>query len=224
VDGSSYERLRAAALNAELGPKPQEGQESPLDFLLDLHNTTANMGVTLILSARDPLTMRVAAELAHEFRESVRIYLQPEARPESPYLGTLARADICLEAGPQAHGTLDAALFGKVEAVMLRMLELLAASRNGGLGAPCRAVEVFTETGNIDYPRDADGAVCAMIHPALQGRDYEALLPGEPAFLDFEGKTILWQGEATWPAFVNEAAYYEKGIAMSLTQKTEEVW
>ncbi|ALF55864.1 hypothetical protein ACX27_28285 [Nostoc piscinale CENA21] len=59
-----------------------------------------------------------------------------------------------------------------------------------------------------------------MIHPQLQFRDYEPLNPGEPIFLTFEGKAIAYQGTSTvYPIFINEAAYYEKGIAMCLTQK-----
>jgi aspartoacylase len=63
-----------------------------------------------------------------------------------------------------------------------------------------------------------------MVHPALQGKDYEPLQNGMPLFLGFDGTETFWQGETIYPAFINEAAYYEKGIAMSLTRKTEEVW
>jgi len=72
---------------------------------------------------------------------------------------------------------------------------------------------------SIDYPRDAQGSVTAMIHPALQGKDFCELKSGMPVFMGFDGKEILWEGETCYPAFINEAAYYEKGIAMSLTQR-----
>ena len=59
-----------------------------------------------------------------------------------------------------------------------------------------------------------------MIHPQLQFKDYEALNPGEPMFLTFAGQTIPYTGNSTtYPVFINEAAYYEKGIAMYLTDK-----
>jgi aspartoacylase len=76
--------------------------------------------------------------------------------------------------------------------------------------------------GVIDYPRNEHGAIQAMIHPQIQDRDYEALHPGDPIFLTFDNRAIAYQGESTvYPIFINEAAYYEKGIAMSLTKKEQ---
>jgi aspartoacylase len=41
-------------------------------------------------------------------------------------------------------------------------------------------------------------------------------------FLTFDGTTIAFDGESTvYPIFINEAAYYEKGIAMYFTQKQQ---
>jgi aspartoacylase len=61
-----------------------------------------------------------------------------------------------------------------------------------------------------------------MIHPQLQGRDYEELKPGDPLFLTFDGKTIYYEEESSvYPVFINEAAYYEKGIAMCFTRKEQ---
>jgi aspartoacylase len=61
-----------------------------------------------------------------------------------------------------------------------------------------------------------------MIHPQLQCQDYQPLKPGDPIFLTFDGKAIAYEGNSTvYPVFINEAAYYEKGIAMSFTQKQE---
>ena len=212
---------RARQIDAAFGPK---GSTAPIDLLLDIHNTTANMGITLILSARDAMTCRIAAHLAREFPQ-VRLFLQPEERSESPYLGTIAQRDICIEVGPQCHGTLCAGLFSSTEKLVLRLFELLNRWNAGNLPAVAGPVEVFTEVGQIDYPRDADGNLAAMVHPSLQGRDYQELAPGAPLFLGMDGKEIPWNGErAAWPVFINEAAYYEKHIAMTLTVKTLENW
>jgi aspartoacylase len=45
-------------------------------------------------------------------------------------------------------------------------------------------------------------------------------------FLGDTGQTIAWEPQAgdsptVWPVFINEAAYEEKGIALSLTQREE---
>jgi len=206
------ELARAREINALLGKK---GTETAPDLILDIHNTTANMGVTLILNSKDQALLNISAIIAKEFKD-VHIYLQPENRNESPYLGTIARKDICIEAGPQPHGTLNAELFLKVESIVFRILEL----SKGNL-PKANNVEVFTETRSIDYPRDKQGNITAMIHPALQGKDFCELKAGMPVFMSFDGKEILWEGETCYPAFINEASYYENGIAMSLTELLE---
>jgi succinylglutamate desuccinylase len=41
-------------------------------------------------------------------------------------------------------------------------------------------------------------------------------------FLSFTGEEILYTGESVvYPVFINEAAYYEKQIAMVLTEKQQ---
>ncbi|GHV17362.1 putative aspartoacylase [Fibrobacterales bacterium] len=219
----SYELRRAQEINEILGVK---GSANSPDLILDIHNTTANMGITLILSARDEFLLKIAAIIASEFT-GIHIYLQPEERAESPYLGTIAKRDICIEAGSQVHGTLNAKLFLEVEAVVLRILELantdfLACQTlqhcTGG-STIVISLPVYTETCNVDYPRDENGNITAMIHPNLQGKDFCELKKAMPVFLSFDGKEILWEGEDCYPAFINEQAYYEKGIAMSLTKR-----
>lgn len=44
-DLTSYEQCRAKAMNQQLGPKGN----AQTDFIIDLHNTTSNMGPSLIL-------------------------------------------------------------------------------------------------------------------------------------------------------------------------------
>ena len=40
-------------------------------------------------------------------------------------------------------------------------------------------------------------------------------------FLKLNGEEIIFEGEkGTFPIFINEAAYYEKGVAFVLTDKT----
>lgn len=212
----SIEKIRAKEINMMLGGK---GTENAPDLILDIHNTTANMGITLILSQNNYELINICAHIAKKFTD-IHIYLQPEERNESPYLGTIARHDVCIEAGAQTHGTLNAELFLKVEAVIFYFLELIDIFNKGNLPKIKNSIETYTETYNIDYPRDKNGNITAMIHPTLQGRDFCELKAGMPIFTDFNGKEIIWEKEICHPAFINEAAYYEKGIAMSLTKRS----
>ncbi|MEZ0370299.1 MAG: succinylglutamate desuccinylase/aspartoacylase family protein, partial [Candidatus Sericytochromatia bacterium] len=76
-DLAAYEAQRAKVLASRLGDT---------DFLFDLHNTTANMGVCLILSRaqalEDPLTRQLCAHLSQD--PIVRVYHNPDAPAQSP--------------------------------------------------------------------------------------------------------------------------------------------
>ena len=223
VDSRLYEFRRAKELNALYGPK---GAATKTDLLLDVHNTGSNMGNCLILSARDPFTMRASAVLTQEFKDAW-IYYQPEERSASPYFGTVAKADVCIEIGPQQHGTLDAAIFEESERLVKRYLELAEEWNRGELQkrAPIK-VEVYTQFKDLGYPKpQGGGAIQAMIHPDLMGRDYRELNDGDKLFRTFDGEDILYHGESpVYPIFISEPAYYEKDIAMSLTVKSVEEW
>lgn len=218
-----YEFRRAKELNALYGPK---GTATKTDLLLDVHNTGSNMGNCLILSARDPFTMRASAVLTQEFKDAW-IYYQPEERSASPYFGTVAKADVCIEIGPQQHGTLDAAIFEESERLVKRYLELAEEWNRGELQKrPPIKVEVYTQFKDLGYPKpQGGGPIQAMIHPELMGRDYRELKDGDKLFRTFDGEDILYHGESpVYPIFISEPAYYEKDIAMSLTVKSVEEW
>jgi len=223
VDSRLYEFRRAKELNALYGPK---GANTKTDLILDVHNTGSNMGYCLILSTRDPFTMRASAVLTQEFKNAW-IYYQPEERSASPYFGTVAKADVCIEIGPQQHGTIDAAIFEESERLVKRYLELAEEWNRGELQkrAPIK-VEVYTQFKDLGYPKpQGGGPIQAMIHPDLMGRDYRELKDGDKLFRTFDGEDILYHGESpVYPIFISEPAYYEKDIAMSLTKKTVEEW
>lgn len=214
-DLAAYEAQRAKVLAHEL---------RDVDFLFDLHNTTSNMGLCLILSRagvlEDPLMLQLCAHLAQD--PDVHVYTNPDAPADSPYLPAVARRDITVEVGPMAHGTLHAELFFKTRALIDKALAYLAAWERGAAEKITGSLTVYTQLRNVDYPRTPTGDLAGMVHPSVQGRDFEAVEPGAPLFIDFAGKEIAYEGgETVWPVFVNEQAYYEKRFAMSLTRKLE---
>lgn len=209
---TSYEDQRAKAIAQDLGG---------VDFLIDLHNTTAHMGLTLILShekaLEDPLTRQLCAHLLQQ-DEQVRLYYMPHPRGQSPYLPSIAQRELTLEVGPMAHGTLQADLFVRTERLVEAALNFLADWQTGKEQYLTGKIKVFRHLAHLDFPRREDGSLAGMIHPQLQGRDFYPLDPGSPLFYTFEGLTLPYEGHQTvWPVFINEQAYYEKGIALALT-------
>ncbi|MEA5575255.1 aspartoacylase [Anabaena sp. UHCC 0451] len=211
---SIYEELRAKEIQQILQPQNQEF----VDAIIDLHTTTANMGLCIILGNMHPLLLRLAANLS-AINPLVKVYSHQQPR-NSGFLRSLSELGFAIEVGAVAQGILNAELFQQTEQLIYAVLDYFEEFNQGKIKSNNHTLTVYQFIGVVDYPRNEDGEIQAMIHPQLQFRDYEPLHPGDPIFLTFENKEIFYEGESTvYPIFINEAAYYEKGIAMYLSQK-----
>jgi aspartoacylase len=212
---SSYEECRAKAIYHQLKPPNQ----SSVDLIIDLHSTTANMGLTLILGNTHPFNLQLAAYLS-SINPLVKVYNGAQSGQKAAVLRSLCELSFSIEIGPVAQGILDANFFNKTEELIYAILDYLEEYNQGKRPQINSDLTLYQYVGIIDYPRNEKGEIQGMIHPQLQGKDYESLNPGEPIFLTFDNQIMTYQGESTvYPIFINEAAYYEKGIAMCLTEK-----
>lgn len=209
-----YELQRAEEIRNQFG---QTGR-TPIDFIIDLHGTTSNAGIMLILDSLDTFMLNLAGHLSC-IEPGIKIYCSMNSGRKQDSVRSLAPCRVGIEVGPVAHGTLHAELFQKTEALTYKILDFLDQDNWGVTTGEKLPLMLYQYAGTIDYPRDENDEILAMIHPQLQFKDYEALNPGDPMFLTLDGETIVYQGDATtYPIFINEAAYYEKGIAMCFTQ------
>lgn len=210
---ATYEARQAQAIYQTLAGMPQ-----PVELILDLHSTTANMGLTLILASDHPFNLRLAAYLSG-LNPLIKTYCWPPS-PSSPFLRSICPLGCAIEVGPVAQGVLNAALFQQTQALIMQILDYIEAYNQSQLPQSPDYITLYQAIEVIDYPRNGKGEIQAMIHPQLQGQDYEPLEPNQPMFITFDGESVLYQGSSTvYPVFINEAAYYEKNIAMCLTQK-----
>ena len=212
LDLTGYEANRAKEIAAEL---------QDVDLIIDLHSSTSNMKLTILPSSTHPFNLRLSAYLS-ELHPDVRICYGLKCNSEDPMLRSLSPLGCTIEVGAVAQGILDADLFDKTELSIYAILDYVEAMNQGKpLPVPVD-VTVYQTLSSIDYPRTAAGELQAMIHPQRQFTDYQPLHPGDPLFVTFSGETIPYSGTATvYPIFINEAAYYEKGIAMTLTDKQQ---
>ncbi len=215
---NSYEELQAKSIQDTLG----SNRNKQADFILDLHSSTANMGLTIILVNSHPLNLRLAAYLS-QISPLVRIYrCSFKSIAENPFVNSLCELGFAIEVGPIAQGILKATLFQQTEELVYAVLDYLEQFNQGKIASTNETLILYDHLSVVDYPKQQDGKIFAMIHPELQDKDYQALNPGEPMFITFDDKTIVYEGQSTvWPIFINEAAYYEKGIAMCFTQKQQ---
>jgi succinylglutamate desuccinylase len=204
-DLAGYEYGLARGIAAALGPKDQ----SQADVIFDLHSTTSNMGLSIMPSSYDGFNFQFAAYLMMLFPE-VRICCGMQCNQDAPMLRSLSPLGCTIEVGAVAQGIVDADLLRRTEQIVMAGLDFVDRLNLGTLPELPRDVVVYQAIESVDFPRDAQGELIGMIHPRLQGRDYQALNPGDAMFVTFNEDRVDYLGDRTvYPVFVNEAAYYD---------------
>ncbi len=214
---SSYEAQRAKEIYEKFG----SGGSHQADLVVDLHSSTANMELTIILASKHPFNLELAAYLT-SFHSKVKVLYSTTRNQNTPHLDSICKFGCTVEVGAVAQGVLDATLFQQTEELVQAILDYTEAYNQGTPPPVEDTLTIYHSIQTIDYPRNEFGEIQAMIHPQLQFRDYEALHPGDLIFLTFDGQALAYEGKSTvYPVFINEAAYYEKGVAMCLTEKQQ---
>jgi succinylglutamate desuccinylase len=212
---TGYENELAKQLAARYG---SDGSE-PVNAIIDLHTTTANMGVTIVPINNSPANLQLAAYL-NGLDPAINIYLGLNSKKNSPTLQSMASLGCTIVVGAIPHGVVESNILQRTERLVLDILNYFENLNQGIVMNGLTSVTLYEAIEAIDYPRNGQNELTAMIHPDRQGQDYQPLSPGEPLFLDPQGKAIYHQGNHTvFPVFINEAAYYEKGIAMVFAEK-----
>lgn len=212
-----YEAKRACEINALLGPKGNDSTE--VDFIVDLHSTTANMGLSLVVSNPSKLTwMAVRYLCVKEPKLNVYRWMGDE---EDAFVDSIAPHGFAIEVGSIPQGVLRADLFVQTEALVYHLLDFFEKYNTGESLQECeQTIEIYDHVKLVDYPRDAEGQITAMIHQDRQNKDYKRIEKGDPLFLTLEGQTITYdEDQSLYGLFINEAAYYEKGFALCLAKK-----
>jgi aspartoacylase len=218
---SEREVLRARALLAAHGP---DGQE-PCPVALDLHSTTSAMGNSLVVYGRRPADLALAAGI--QARLGLPVYLHEADVAQTGFLVERWPVGLVIEVGPVPQGLVSAAICRQTQLALEAALDTLAAAAVGALRLP-RCLQVHLHHSSLDLVRQPDGTPAVALHPQLQHRDWRPLQPGDPLFWRADGTGLNYAPEsdadplARWPVFINEAAYGEKGIALSLCRR--ECW
>eukprot|EP00062_Callorhinchus_milii_P015334 gi/632965473/ref/XP_007898909.1/ PREDICTED: aspartoacylase [Callorhinchus milii] len=213
-----YEVKIAQEINNLFGPKDSK---NAYDLALDLHNTTSNMGNCLIVkNSKDDFTIQMIHYIKNTLSPSTcHVLVLENSAVKYGAIRTVAKHSIGLEIGPQPQGVIKANILENMRKLINSALDFTHFYNEGKEFPPC-TIDVYRAFEKINYPRDSEGQITAMIHPQLQDCDWKPLKPGDPSFITLDGKTIPYNGSCTvYPAFVNEAAYYEKHLAFLLTHK-----
>lgn len=79
---------------------------------------------------------------------------------------------------------------------------------------------MYVSEDGLNFHKYSHSAISVIDCASPQDRDFCLLHPGDPLFQTFSGETLRYKGNTPlYPFFINECAYYEKGIALSLARK-----
>ncbi|MCT0249923.1 aspartoacylase [Synechococcus sp. CS-197] len=210
------EMLQALALLQQFGP---EGQ-TPCDLVVDLHSTTSAMGNCLVVYGRRPVDLALAALVQH--RLGLPIYLHEADAAQQGFLAERWPCGLVIEVGPVPQNVRRSDIVLQTRLALEALMAAITSVRDGTARYPDQVV-IHRHLGSLDVPRRRSGDPDALVHPNLQGRDWQPLKAGDPLFINAESKAAVFEGEdGLIPVFINEAAYAEKAIALSFTKR--EAW
>ena len=212
-DNSVYEINRANFLVNKFGVNGSE----PCEIVIDLHTTTSNMGTSIVMYGRRRQDFCLAALLQHKF--GLPIYLHEKDEKQTGFLVEAWPCGIVIEIGSVAQNYYDPKIINKFLIIISSLRDEINKLKNNQIKLP-KGLIVHIHQGSIDYPRETNGNINALIHPKRMNQDWKPIKMGDPLFMDMLGKTKTYIGEDTiWPVFIGEVAYKEKNIAMSYTKK-----
>ena len=210
------EMVQALELLRQFGP---EGQ-TPCDLVVDLHSTTSAMGNCLVVYGRRPVDLALAALV--QYRLGLPIYLHEADDAQQGFLAERWPCGLVIEVGPVPQNVLRSDIIRQTSLALEAFMAATMSVHDGTARYPDQVV-IHRHLGSVDVPRRSTGEPDAVVHPDLQGRDWQPLKTGDPLFINAESKTVVFEGEdGVVPVFINEAAYAEKAIALSLTKR--ETW
>lgn len=216
MNKTGYEALLAKKLNIEFGPKGN----SPYEVLIDLHNTTSNMGACLMLQRKNAFTILLGGYVKHHMPHA-NIYFQDNVPEEKQnFLLTVAQQGVTVEVGPQPNSVLQQETLDLMELMTRHILDFVELRNNGTTLVIPDEYDAFQYAGNLSLPIDDNGQREGMVSRQIDQKDFQPIEPGHVVMETFAGEKITWQGDYTaYPLFINEAAYHKNHSAMTLSRK-----
>ena len=209
----SHEDRLAKNINRELGPRPR----SKYDLIIDMHTSTADMGITLICD-QNPEALKIAAAVKARLPK-VHIYQFEYSDRIQSCLRSIAPLGIGIEIGPIPQNVLKHDILIQMEDTVSAILDVVQEARSTDRAFWPEAVEVFRHLDQVEYPEQATG-YGYVIHRDLEKLNYRKIPPQSPVFVGIDGDLIRYGGpDDAYAVFVNEAAYYDNQIAFALARR-----
>lgn len=225
---SKYEVRRAQEIFQKFGSK-----KGNLDLVVDFHNTTANMGITLIIGRLNPFLCKLVATLANRYPDDIKVLFSPEVQETSTCLDSLGRSGLTVEVGPLKHGHyLDRTEYLKTRQIAVDIMDFVVNWNAGNIEKTGVSVPVYRHVQTIEYVTDAAKRKrLSEIAPSLIGKDYHPMSTGDIMQYDIvTGTPIYYHGvDTVYPVFIDETSPtyrepWKDDEAMDLTWLSYESW
>ena len=216
INSSNCEELRANELVKIYG----KSGKNPCQIALDFHTTTAAMGSCLVVYGRRSADLALASLIQNKL--GLPIYLHESDEKQTGFLVESWPCGLVVEIGPVGQGVLNSKIIFQTKLILETLLEQIQQVKNLNLLLPEKLI-IHRHIKSIDFPRDEEGHIEGYVHPSRQSKDWQPLKKNDELFYKLNADTIKFEeNEPYIPVFVNEAAYMEKNISMSLTKR--ELW
>ena len=215
-DSSNIEQMRAKELVRLYGNKGV----NPCQIALDFHTTTSCMGSCLVVYGRRDSDLALASLIQNKL--GLPIYLHESDQNQTGFLVESWPCGLVIEIGPIGQGLLNSKIISQTKLILESFMEEMLKVKNIDVFFPDKLI-IHRHIKSLDYPRDDNGFINAYVHPFRQSKDWYPLKRNDELFYKFNGEIIRYEeNESFIPVFINESAYMEKNIAMSLTKR--EIW
>ena len=219
IDNSEYEIKRAKDLLAKYG----SNGSSPCQIVIDFHSTTSSMGSSLVVYGRRSVDLALASLI--QFRLGLPIYLHEGDKTQTGFLVEAWPCGLVVEIGPVSQGLLHERVIKQTLIALQACLAEIAKVKSREANYP-QSLFVHRHLKSVECPRDFDKQLSGPISPNIQGKDWQPVNYRDPMFSLINGELREMLDDnisyPVYPVFINEAAYKEKNISMSLTNR--EVW
>ncbi len=216
---NDYEINRARELINLFG----HGSKNPVPVVLDFHSTTSAMGSCIVVYGRRSPDLALAGLIQN--RLNLPIYLHEGDNSQTGFLVEKWPCGLVIEIGPVPQGILRQEIIKQNMIVLEVCFNELAKVKSGESIFP-KTIVVHKHLKSLDFPRDSSGKINAYLHQDIDCKDWFPIKKGHNLFNNFNGSQLQLSDDDLpddlVPVFINESAYLEKGIAMSLT--TKEKW
>ena len=216
MNSSSLEGSRANELVNLYG---EEG-ENPCQIALDFHTTTASMGSCLVVYGRRDADLALASLMQNQL--GLPIYLHESDQKQTGFLVESWPCGLVVEIGPIGQGLLNSRIISQTKLILETLMEQIHQIKNLNFYFPDKLI-IHRHIKSIDFPRDEQGNIDGYVHALRQSKDWQELKKNDELFFKLNEETIRFEEDEPYvPVFINEAAYFEKNIAMSFTKR--ELW